>query len=605
MYIYGAFVEFLAPPPPGGSTRIPTGRFPSLGIPRPRRPPPPPGEQEGQVLLLVFPAGLGLAGLILCVLSKKEHTKGTPSLCVCHILKPADPCPLLSSLYDRSYDLKPRRSLTYRSFRCEELHVDQGQLPIARHRVAGIDLTSTYSLQMPVPVPRHSKPYAHPVLKPHNRISHQDQNTVSVPSKGYSPSGPGENWLPAWARTSLRSSCDKVSIYPPPVQDFFPGLTVSGDAAVIKVTHAEAYIPPMHNLLQEHNMSAAVQDFIGCKPTTADGIHDPNSVFIATDQARCDSRHLWNDGQWRKEGSHLAAWGHASQLTTHGDAAACFTPILEDHSPGSASGPDIGSSPLEPLTPFTDFVNRAVTTQPDAPPDYHDLDSAACYQEERIAQEIPLVPTFPSIADVPKQQEQVATTSPTATPGYKKLVEPLSEWIANYIWRACTTGYSLPPAFQQTSYVHILPKFSNKSNIDRSLNASRHAAETPGYLAPCIQNILLATLLQPSAIYLSLWYMVRLPVYFSAAPLGTELAKAAAFQAAFLGDFHLPHEREANEHDAPLRLIVLGFMLANKWLDDHTFSNKTWYVPSLSLVLLILKHLSYIGTQSPMFRFRP
>jgi len=563
----------LAPPPPGGSTRIPTGRFPSLGIPRPRRPPPPPGEKVRSSLVTGLSSWARTRWLDSLRPLKKEHTKGTPSLCVCHILEPADPCPLLSSLYDRSYDLKPRRSLTYRSFRCEELHVDQGQLPIARHRVAGIDLTSTYSLQMPVPVPRHSKPYAHPVLKPHNRISHQDQNTVSVPSKGYSPSGPGENWFPVWARTSLRSSCDKVSIYPQPVQDFFPGLTASGDAAVIKITHAEAYIPPMHNLLQEHNVSAAVQDFIDCEPTTAGGIHDPNSVFIATDEAR--SRSLWNDGQWRKEGS-LTAWGHASQLTSHGDAAACFTPILENHSPGSASGPDTGSSPLEPLTPFTDFVNRAVTT--DALPEYHGLGPAACYQEEQIAQEIPLVPTFPSIADVPKQQEQVATTPPTATPGYKKLVEPISEWIANYIWRVCTTGYSLPPAFQQTSYVSYLPNFSNKSNINRSLNASRYAAETPGHLAPCIQNILLATLLQPSAIYLSLWYMVRLPVYFSAAPLGTELAKAAAFQTAFL----LPRECEANEHDAPLRLIVLGFMLANKWLDDHTFSNKTWYVTSLA-----------------------
>jgi hypothetical protein len=72
--------------------------------------------------------------------------------------------------------------------------------------------------------------------------------------------------------------------------------------------------------------------------------------------------------------------------------------------------------------------------------------------------------------------------------------------------------------------------------------------------------------------------MVRLPVYFGAAPLGAELAKAAAFQAAFLGDCPTPHEAETNNHNAPLRLVVLGFMLANKWLDDHTFSNKTWYV---------------------------
>ena len=30
------------------------------------------------------------------------------------------------------------------------------------------------------------------------------------------------------------------------------------------------------------------------------------------------------------------------------------------------------------------------------------------------------------------------------------------------------------------------------------------------------------------------------------------------------------------EFRVPFRLILLGCMLANKWLDDHTFSNKTW-----------------------------
>ncbi|KAG1758166.1 hypothetical protein EDD22DRAFT_1000042 [Suillus occidentalis] len=36
------------------------------------------------------------------------------------------------------------------------------------------------------------------------------------------------------------------------------------------------------------------------------------------------------------------------------------------------------------------------------------------------------------------------------------------------------------------------------------------------------------------------------------------------------------HEMDEVVTNATFRLIVLGFMLANKWLDDHTFSNKTW-----------------------------
>lgn len=441
-------------------------------------------------------------------------------------------------------------------------------MPIAQRSVTGANSTSIYSLQMPVPVPRPSKPCAHPVLKPHNRNLPQNlqyQHIVSLSRTGFSPSL-GENWLPTWPTTTLRFPSDKVSAYPH-AQDFFPGLTVSADVAVIKGVHAEAYIPPMHNLLQEHN-AVATQNFTAHRSTTSSGTHDVDLGFTMSAGA-------WNVGQGTKGGSHLAACGHASLLNPHGDALApCFTPILEDHSPSSVSGPDIRSSPLEPLTPFTDFVNRAVSaTELDAQPDNFGLD-VAHHQDK---QEILHVPTFPSIADVPKPQEQASTTSPTTTSGYKKLVEPVSEWIANYIWRVCTTGYNLPLAFLQTSYVHGSSQL-RQTNIDCRPSTSRWAPEAPSHLAPCVQSILLATLLQPSAIYLSLWYMVRLPVYFSAAPLGADLAKAAAFQSAFLGDFQLPLEREANERNAPLHLIVLGFMLANKWLDDHTFSNKTWCV---------------------------
>ena len=50
------------------------------------------------------------------------------------------------------------------------------------------------------------------------------------------------------------------------------------------------------------------------------------------------------------------------------------------------------------------------------------------------------------------------------------------------------------------------------------------------------------------------------------------------FRQGLLGDVY-GYERDALELNAPFRLFVLGCMLANKWLDDHTFSNKTWYVP--------------------------
>ena len=96
----------------------------------------------------------------------------------------------------------------------------------------------------------------------------------------------------------------------------------------------------------------------------------------------------------------------------------------------------------------------------------------------------------------------------------------------------------------------------------------------PNYLAASVHSLLLSTLLQPSAVFLAIWYIVRLPVYFGATELSAEHAKETRFRIALFGT---GNDREAMEASAPFRLIVLGCMLANKWLDDHTFSNKTWY----------------------------
>jgi hypothetical protein len=80
---------------------------------------------------------------------------------------------------------------------------------------------------------------------------------------------------------------------------------------------------------------------------------------------------------------------------------------------------------------------------------------------------------------------------------------------------------------------------------------------------------------------LAIWYIVRLPVYFGAVDLAAEHVKETRFRVALLGN---GSDREAMEAGAPFRLIVLGCMLANKWLDDHTFSNKTWYVTYDSII---------------------
>ena len=93
----------------------------------------------------------------------------------------------------------------------------------------------------------------------------------------------------------------------------------------------------------------------------------------------------------------------------------------------------------------------------------------------------------------------------------------------------------------------------------------------PAYLATSIRSLLLSTLPQPSAIFLSLWYIVRLPVYIGSVSFGPELIKEYQFRLELFGEDEHPVESHA-----PFRVFLLGHMLTNKWLDDHILSNKNW-----------------------------
>lgn len=103
----------------------------------------------------------------------------------------------------------------------------------------------------------------------------------------------------------------------------------------------------------------------------------------------------------------------------------------------------------------------------------------------------------------------------------------------------------------------------------------QYAPVPPSYLATSVHSLLLSTLLQPSAVFLALWYITRLPIHFGNITLSPDQLKERCFRTALLGDDYA-FDKDGLEANAPFRLIVLGCMLANKWLDDHTFSNKTW-----------------------------
>jgi hypothetical protein len=102
--------------------------------------------------------------------------------------------------------------------------------------------------------------------------------------------------------------------------------------------------------------------------------------------------------------------------------------------------------------------------------------------------------------------------------------------------------------------------------------------------------LLCATLLQPSAIFLALWYIARFPVFFGVFDYDPTLhSKEYKFRLELLGegseDSGSDKTKQLLKAHAPFRLLLLGVMLANKWLDDNTFSNKTWFVFIFSWVI--------------------
>ncbi|KAG5352525.1 hypothetical protein C0989_001838 [Termitomyces sp. Mn162] len=435
---------------------------------------------------------------------------------------------------------------------------------------------------MPVPVPRYSKPPSHPVLKQvvtSDAYSNSFQSlacTLPVSPTGPPPSfGTREQWinsLPTWRRTKPRRIWeeDTRSADHPVEQDFFRGLTGAGNAPVIKGTHAEASTPPLYNLL----VAGQPPEEMALGPLRdADEINSDNTSSM--EQSRFETRSQWSAPSPMRiddDGMVLAAQVQESSvvsvitdLTSFDKEPHSYTPIFEDDkSPGAASGPDRDSSPLQPITPFGVYVDRAITSH--AYEGTHSNDVVAqndAYQNKlRGPQCYPVEPVYQAPSQTqeraPVSAPEVAT--PCATTAYKKLAEPLADWVANYVWKVCTTGLSLSTTFTQSI----------------GSSATAYPNSRPGYLTASVHSLFLSTLLQPSAVFLALWYITRLPVYLDAAPFEHE-SKEAKFRAALLGDSFNVLDKEVAEASAPFRLVVLGCMLANKWLDDHTFSNKTWH----------------------------
>ncbi|KAJ7276128.1 hypothetical protein B0H12DRAFT_1005179 [Mycena haematopus] len=427
---------------------------------------------------------------------------------------------------------------------------------------------------MPVPVPRISKQSAHPVVKKCPTGSNPFQSlTCSLP---VSPPGPPpsfgtrEEWinsLPTWRRTKPRRIWEEDSRIAGhrAEQDFYSGLaTAHTNASAIKGSRAEACIPPLFTFLRPDAPLGSDAD--------ADADDEMSSDYSALDRIPCDNDSQWSNSSFGMDvdyQSQLAISTSSSQSDLHNYdhhlyERGAFTPVFEDQSPGVYSGPDVGSSPVGPVTPFGEFVDRAVAAEEYATYGESLSAKSQALQQEHCSSALQSYdardfhsydrPNEDATAPVPE------VVTPSANSGYRKLAEPLADWVANYVWKACSTGFSLPSAFSRPGDV-----------------VQQRSSSPPSYLGNAVHSLLLSTLLQPSAVFLALWYIVRLPVYYDAAALSPDYVKELRFRAALLGN---GLDQDVTEASAPFRLIVLGCMLANKWLDDHTFSNKTWHTIS-------------------------
>jgi hypothetical protein len=295
---------------------------------------------------------------------------------------------------------------------------------------------------MPVPVPRTNRPTAYPVIK-HNSTQTKLIHTISTtPNRLQS--------LPSWRRKTHHPGWQEI---PPPaqysVQGFYKGLTAADNASVIKGAHAEACIPPKYKPIFLSQMITDILPSDDQANWEVDGDYAMSSHRLT----HVDQTQLHDSSSW--DFNHLTSKSSFKAVT---DIA-----VLDDRlfhqaiSPNQvfSSGHDSGSSPMEPVTPFVEFIDHAVAVPQYSISDDVCADTNAtheCYQDtQAVLNACQAPPVSPSIAEPPfKHQLVVDTVTFNTTLGFKKLSGPLADWVANYVWKACTTGLSLPPAFSES-----------------------------------------------------------------------------------------------------------------------------------------------------------
>jgi hypothetical protein len=121
-----------------------------------------------------------------------------------------------------------------------------------------------------------------------------------------------------------------------------------------------------------------------------------------------------------------------------------------------------------------------------------------------------------------------------------------------------------PGANERTAYQTPV-----KDSLALKYNPYQLSARAPASFLDFVNKTLSQTQLSPTAIMLSLWYIKRFAIHTGGDDYGAMLRRS-------LGHISTKPGSSFNGEDAARRILTLGLASANKWLDDNTFTNKSW-----------------------------
>lgn len=297
---------------------------------------------------------------------------------------------------------------------------------------------------MPVPVPPYSRPPAHPADK---LKRHSDPTRYTSLQSSYSLGSLDTQRTVShrphriWEEEPLNSQLG-----------FPQGLTTAANAGVIKGARAQACLPPATSLVRRSQPHAHYRRHSsGNMVTSLSAFTSLASSFFTADssppQTHRPTPPRTEDGTG--DMMNVSPIENFDKIFARNFGA--FSPLLEDPSP-DANRCDSGPSPIGPITPtpFGEFIDRAITSSCIEPAiDQTYSRSYNTYHGNQ--QQHNQVNYIVSKQSPRKQAPAVAAPPPTATTEYKKLADPLSEWLACYVWRVCSTGAGLPSHFVRPS----------------------------------------------------------------------------------------------------------------------------------------------------------